>query len=53
MVKDDGTYLLKLTDGKHKAEFDDQGRLLVYFTDDIPYPFTFVPSYDYIAETSK
>ena len=52
-VKDDGTYTLKLTDGKHKAEFDDRGRLLVYIADGIPYPFYLVPSYDYMSETAE
>ena len=53
MAKDDGTYTLKLTDGKHNAEFDDQGRLLVYIVDNIPYPFYLVPSYDYMSETAE
>lgn len=53
MKKDDGTYTLKLTGGKYKAEFDDQGRLLVYIVDTVPYPFISVPNYDYIAETSE
>ena len=35
------------------ARLDASGRLLVYFVEDIPYPFIKVPSYDYFAETSK
>jgi len=35
------------------ARLDDQGRLLVYFVEDVPYPFIKIPSYDYIEETRK
>ena len=54
MKKDDGSYLLRLTDGSHAARFDDQGRLLVSMnTSGVPYPFIRIPSYDYIKETSE
>lgn len=49
LPKDDGTYSLRLLNKTYKAEFDNQGRLLVYMSK-TPYPFIRIPSYDYIAE---
>ena len=42
-------YTLKLLNKTINAEFDDHGRLLVYFAS-TPYPFIHIPSYDYFSE---
>lgn len=34
----------------YKAKLDENGRLLVYIVEGIPYPFIRVPSYDFFAE---
>lgn len=48
--KGDGKYSVKLLSGTYDAEFDENGRLLVYMTKDVPYPFIRIPSYDFIKE---
>ena len=45
----DNKYTLKFLAKTYTAEFDDQGRLLVYMAS-TPYPFIRIPSYDYFAE---
>ena len=57
----DGLWTAKSTDDitirtlndTYKAAIDENGRLLVYMVENVPFPFIHVPSYDYMAEQGK
>lgn len=53
MVSPEGDVTIRTLNNTFKARLDDAGRLLVYFTEEVPYPFIKVASYDFISETSK
>lgn len=44
---------VRVMNNTYQCRIDEKGRLLVYMVEDLPYPFIKVPSYDFIAETSK
>jgi hypothetical protein len=49
----DGTITIKVLSNTYKAELDKSGRMLVYMTEKIPYPFYKIPSYDFFAEQTE
>ena len=43
-------FTFMLGNNKYNAEFDTNGRLLLYMVEDVPYPMYKTPGYDFMAE---